>query len=104
MLTEAIRDRFGANEWLVEEMYERFLADPSSVDHAWHEFFADFTPAKHEAHEEPPVSQSLPPEPLSDVDSKQLRGAAAAIAKNMDASLSVPTATSVRAVPAKLMA
>ncbi|WP_158892419.1 multifunctional oxoglutarate decarboxylase/oxoglutarate dehydrogenase thiamine pyrophosphate-binding subunit/dihydrolipoyllysine-residue succinyltransferase subunit [Amycolatopsis anabasis] len=37
-------------------------------------------------------------------DSKQLRGAAAAIAKNMDASLSVPTATSVRAVPAKLMA
>ncbi|MDS0137323.1 MULTISPECIES: multifunctional oxoglutarate decarboxylase/oxoglutarate dehydrogenase thiamine pyrophosphate-binding subunit/dihydrolipoyllysine-residue succinyltransferase subunit [unclassified Amycolatopsis] len=37
-------------------------------------------------------------------ESKQLRGAAAAIAKNMDASLSVPTATSVRAVPAKLMA
>ncbi|WP_435061936.1 multifunctional oxoglutarate decarboxylase/oxoglutarate dehydrogenase thiamine pyrophosphate-binding subunit/dihydrolipoyllysine-residue succinyltransferase subunit [Amycolatopsis thermoflava] len=37
-------------------------------------------------------------------ESKQLRGAAAAIAKNMDASLAVPTATSVRAVPAKLMA
>ncbi|MDT7728458.1 MAG: multifunctional 2-oxoglutarate metabolism enzyme [Actinomycetota bacterium] len=37
-------------------------------------------------------------------ESKQLRGAAAAIAKNMDASLTVPTATSVRAVPAKLMA
>ncbi|MGH3517091.1 MAG: multifunctional oxoglutarate decarboxylase/oxoglutarate dehydrogenase thiamine pyrophosphate-binding subunit/dihydrolipoyllysine-residue succinyltransferase subunit, partial [Haloechinothrix sp.] len=36
--------------------------------------------------------------------SKVLRGAAAAIAKNMDASLAVPTATSVRAVPAKLMA
>ncbi|MGH3450857.1 MAG: 2-oxo acid dehydrogenase subunit E2, partial [Haloechinothrix sp.] len=35
---------------------------------------------------------------------KVLRGAAAAIAKNMDASLAVPTATSVRAVPAKLMA
>ncbi|HVV13133.1 multifunctional oxoglutarate decarboxylase/oxoglutarate dehydrogenase thiamine pyrophosphate-binding subunit/dihydrolipoyllysine-residue succinyltransferase subunit [Amycolatopsis sp.] len=39
-----------------------------------------------------------------DEETKQLRGAAAAIAKNMDASLSVPTATSVRAVPAKLMA
>ena len=37
-------------------------------------------------------------------EAKQLRGAAAAIAKNMDASLTVPTATSVRAVPAKLMA
>jgi 2-oxoglutarate decarboxylase len=34
---------------------------------------------------------------------KPLRGAAAAIAKNMDASLTVPTATSVRSVPAKLL-
>ena len=33
-----------------------------------------------------------------------LRGAAARIAKNMDQSLSIPTATSVRAVPAKLLA
>jgi 2-oxoglutarate decarboxylase len=35
---------------------------------------------------------------------KTLRGASAVIAKNMDASLSIPTATSVRAVPAKLLA
>ncbi|MEU3273375.1 multifunctional oxoglutarate decarboxylase/oxoglutarate dehydrogenase thiamine pyrophosphate-binding subunit/dihydrolipoyllysine-residue succinyltransferase subunit [Saccharomonospora sp. NPDC006951] len=40
----------------------------------------------------------------SGAERKPLRGAAAAIAKNMDASLTVPTATSVRAVPAKLMA
>ncbi|MEU2347605.1 multifunctional oxoglutarate decarboxylase/oxoglutarate dehydrogenase thiamine pyrophosphate-binding subunit/dihydrolipoyllysine-residue succinyltransferase subunit [Modestobacter sp. NPDC049651] len=33
-----------------------------------------------------------------------LRGAAAAVVKNMNASLTVPTATSVRAVPAKLLA
>lgn len=32
-----------------------------------------------------------------------LRGAAAAVVKNMNASLEVPTATSVRAIPAKLM-
>ena len=44
------------------------------------------------------------PKAKDESESKQLRGAAAAIAKNMDASLSVPTATSVRAVPAKLMA
>ncbi|MFJ1760707.1 multifunctional oxoglutarate decarboxylase/oxoglutarate dehydrogenase thiamine pyrophosphate-binding subunit/dihydrolipoyllysine-residue succinyltransferase subunit [Amycolatopsis sp. NPDC088138] len=44
------------------------------------------------------------PQAKDEPESKQLRGAAAAIAKNMDASLSVPTATSVRAVPAKLMA
>lgn len=36
-------------------------------------------------------------------DSKVLRGAAAAVAKNMSASLTVPTATSVRAIPAKAM-
>ena len=33
-----------------------------------------------------------------------LRGAAAVVVKNMTTSLEVPTATSVRAVPAKLMA
>ena len=26
---------FGANEWLVEELYQRYLADPGSVDRAW---------------------------------------------------------------------
>jgi 2-oxoglutarate dehydrogenase E1 component/2-oxoglutarate decarboxylase len=36
--------------------------------------------------------------------STPLRGAAAAVVKNMNASLTVPTATSVRAVPAKLLA
>jgi len=36
-------------------------------------------------------------------ETRQLRGAAALIAKNMDISLTIPTATSVRAVPAKLL-
>ncbi|MGZ8179370.1 multifunctional oxoglutarate decarboxylase/oxoglutarate dehydrogenase thiamine pyrophosphate-binding subunit/dihydrolipoyllysine-residue succinyltransferase subunit [Williamsia sp. SKLECPSW1] len=45
-----------------------------------------------------------PPTPAPSEDSaKVLRGAAAAVAKNMAASLQIPTATSVRAVPAKLM-
>ena len=37
-------ESFGANEWLVDEMYERFLADPTSVDKAWWDFFSDYTP------------------------------------------------------------
>ncbi|MEU0536535.1 multifunctional oxoglutarate decarboxylase/oxoglutarate dehydrogenase thiamine pyrophosphate-binding subunit/dihydrolipoyllysine-residue succinyltransferase subunit [Amycolatopsis tolypomycina] len=57
-------------------------------------------PAKPAAAKAEPKAEAKKDEP----ESKQLRGAAAAIAKNMDASLSVPTATSVRAVPAKLMA
>lgn len=36
---------FGANQWLVEEMYERYLTDPTSVDTAWVELFTEFTPA-----------------------------------------------------------
>ncbi|HEY5483797.1 MAG TPA: multifunctional oxoglutarate decarboxylase/oxoglutarate dehydrogenase thiamine pyrophosphate-binding subunit/dihydrolipoyllysine-residue succinyltransferase subunit, partial [Propionibacteriaceae bacterium] len=30
---------FGANDWLIEEMYERYEADPSSVDSTWADFF-----------------------------------------------------------------
>jgi multifunctional 2-oxoglutarate metabolism enzyme len=54
-----------------------------------------------------PAATSLPstkPPPAAGSEVKPLRGAAAAIARNMDASLTVPTATSVRAVPAKLLA
>jgi 2-oxoglutarate dehydrogenase E1 component len=42
---------FGANEWLVDEMYERYRQDPSSVDKVWWDFFQDFTPEG--AEEEP---------------------------------------------------
>ena len=35
---------FGANEWLVDEMYQQYLKDPSSVDKAWWDFFADYSP------------------------------------------------------------
>ncbi len=41
--------------------------------------------------------------PADDDEVQVLRGAAAAVVKNMSASLEVPTATSVRAVPAKLL-
>ena len=30
---------FGANDWLLEEMYEQYTADPSSVDATWAEYF-----------------------------------------------------------------
>src|SRR5215468_6487492 len=37
---------FGANEWLVDELYQRYLADPGSVDQAWWSFFADYRPTR----------------------------------------------------------
>nr|WP_121258086.1 multifunctional oxoglutarate decarboxylase/oxoglutarate dehydrogenase thiamine pyrophosphate-binding subunit/dihydrolipoyllysine-residue succinyltransferase subunit [Nocardioides ferulae] len=161
---------FGANDWLVEEMYEQFKRDPSSVDPAWARFFAangggtangqqssvaptpstgvakaperKSTPAPEasaprrstgKAAEAPAESkpapaakprpeapaaepakgttspvpkESRPPAPTAAKDEPTftvLRGATARTVKNMDESLTVPTATSVRTVPVKLL-
>ena len=47
--------------------------------------------------------ETAPPLALDGEEPKPLRGAAARIVENMEASLGVPTATSVRTVPAKLL-
>ncbi|MGH3693083.1 MAG: multifunctional oxoglutarate decarboxylase/oxoglutarate dehydrogenase thiamine pyrophosphate-binding subunit/dihydrolipoyllysine-residue succinyltransferase subunit [Pseudonocardiaceae bacterium] len=117
--------QFGPNEWLVEEMYEQFLADPSAVDSSWHEFFADYRPgapgtngvAPHTssatAAVQPPASSAIARTQTTAPATTQtelrqdtttpLRGAAARVVANMETSLELPTATSVRAVPAKLL-
>ena len=52
----------------------------------------------------PAKPKTAAPVPSADGDEvRVLRGAAAAVVKNMAASLEVPTATSVRAIPAKLL-
>ncbi len=116
-------DVLGPNAWLVDEMYERYLADPSSVSEAWQDFFADYrrdtdhaqpSPSQpHRSPRPPPRRPPRPPEPRQQpVAPKQprrlsraspIRGAGALIVKNMKASLTVPTATSFRDVPAKLL-
>ncbi|WP_242658472.1 multifunctional oxoglutarate decarboxylase/oxoglutarate dehydrogenase thiamine pyrophosphate-binding subunit/dihydrolipoyllysine-residue succinyltransferase subunit [Klenkia brasiliensis] len=190
--TAAAAGGFGANEWLVEEMYQQYLADPGSVDQAWHDFFDDYKPGgdngaaaaaeQPAARQEPTAAVPAAPEPATQkaapaqkpapaeaeasatrpattatapaaapqrpatpapepkatapvvaqaaakaADQRPatkpapaakpaakaaaaegprtsvLRGAAASVVKNMNASLTVPTATSVRAVPAKLL-
>ena len=70
---------------------------------------AKAAPAKPATASKPATVSKPAPKPAStssdkkSEETKVLRGAAAAVAKNMNASLSIPTATSVRAVPAKLM-
>jgi 2-oxoglutarate dehydrogenase E1 component len=118
----------GPNDWLVDEMYRQFLQDPSSVSESWREFFEDYRPrtesASRDGEADETVASQLVKEPApqadtaraqeepetpsavgqeSVIDATPLRGAAAAIVKNMEASLHVPTATSVRTVPAKLL-
>jgi len=41
---DKVRTDFGANAWLVDEMFERFQADPASVDEKWQELFRDGSP------------------------------------------------------------
>ncbi|MGV0835927.1 multifunctional oxoglutarate decarboxylase/oxoglutarate dehydrogenase thiamine pyrophosphate-binding subunit/dihydrolipoyllysine-residue succinyltransferase subunit [Mycolicibacterium thermoresistibile] len=55
---------------------------------------------KESAQKQPAEAKSESP---AEPEKQVLRGAAAAVVRNMDASLEVPTATSVRAIPAKLM-
>ena len=61
-------------------------------------------PAAPVARRPPRPPHPAPGPTLLDGDEPEpLRGAAARIVENMEASLGVPTATSVRAVPAKLL-
>jgi 2-oxoglutarate decarboxylase len=175
---DSIRSEFGANEWLVDELYGQYLQDKNSVDPAWWEFFEGYRVAEPDgtrpsAPREPADSLEIeaPGAPgLADVDRapaavtvsptdrtraaqvtepaaagaqadepdavppvataqpatasyagtvvtramgtpviessdqvQRLRGPAARVVANMEASLEVPTATSVRVIPAKLM-
>jgi multifunctional 2-oxoglutarate metabolism enzyme len=115
MPDEQHSESFGPNAWLVEEMYERYRSDPASVGAAWQEFFADYEskgPAPAPAPAARPVADApaLPAPPptatpatTEPAPGEAIRGAGAAIVANMERSLGVPTATSFRDVPAKLL-
>lgn len=143
---------FGANEWLVDELYEQFKVDKHSVDKAWWPILEAYHPVvdgssaaappppapavQSAAPSEPkPVTAPIPivgqapvarttakpakPQPIpaqapnavpsAGSESTEedrvtvLKGMPKALASNMDDSLTVPTATSVRTIPAKLM-
>ena len=135
-------DEFGANEWMVEELYERFVVDKNSVDPTWWPtlekyaaksgFTSPATPAQTQAPAPTPTAgtetqpvatttsrpaQSAPipadapviAQDFSAAESEEedvvtiLKGMPKTLAANMDQSLTVPTATSVRAIPAKLL-
>ncbi len=111
----------GPNMWLIDEMYRRYREDPGAVGEAWKEFFEDFRPALGEGGlDEPTTAASTPteaepklasaPEPAPastgasvPADAERIRFGRERLVKNMQASLEVPTATSFRVVPAKLL-
>jgi 2-oxoglutarate dehydrogenase E1 component len=52
---------FGANEWLVEDLYQQYLRDPRSVDPAWWELFERYEPGAART-AEPGAPQSSAPQ------------------------------------------
>ncbi|UZN04604.1 multifunctional oxoglutarate decarboxylase/oxoglutarate dehydrogenase thiamine pyrophosphate-binding subunit/dihydrolipoyllysine-residue succinyltransferase subunit [Cellulomonas sp. S1-8] len=170
--SDSTRADFGANEWLVDELYEQYQKDRNAVDPAWWDFFEGYKPETLGAARNGDATTATPPAPPAPTapaaapvpsrapapaarpttsgtsgasvpspappaeaapspvataqpatapyaevatrrpeddgskavdDVQRLRGPAARVVTNMEASLEVPTATSVRAVPAKLM-
>jgi 2-oxoglutarate dehydrogenase E1 component len=106
---------FGANVWLIDEMYRRYLESPDSVGESWREFFADYRPMGQApslpARPDPaaPAPEEAAPEkareekPGPPAGAEPLRGGAARIVENMERSLALPTATSTRTLPVKLL-
>lgn len=120
--------QFGPNDWLVDELYQQYLEDKRQVDPAWWDFFADYNPPEYSPVKTPaaasaapivePIQTSAPITPqvsapaptlapsapvTTEPAAEKLKGPAARVVANMETSLLIPTATSVRAVPAKLM-
>ena len=54
---------FGANDWLIEEMFEAYTKDPNSVDPSWREFFASRAGQSTPAPAAAQPAASAPPAP-----------------------------------------
>ena len=123
-ISEYINENFGANASYVEGLLARYKADPATVDESWQTFFSEMlagngqvvhaethpvasVPAASEAETRPVGSVPLAKPTESKIpetsESKPLIGAAKKIVENMEQSLTVPTATSVRTMPVKLL-
>ncbi|MGH9946249.1 MAG: multifunctional oxoglutarate decarboxylase/oxoglutarate dehydrogenase thiamine pyrophosphate-binding subunit/dihydrolipoyllysine-residue succinyltransferase subunit [Pyrinomonadaceae bacterium] len=105
-LTEYIEENFGANASYVGGLLARYNADPKSVDESWQTFFSDLIsggdgPAAAPKAETRAVASVHANE--SQIKAKPITGPAKKIVENMEQSLTVPTATSVRTMPVKVL-
>jgi len=95
-------DGLGPNVWLIDEMRQQYRRDPASVSETWAAYFEE-EPKSKPAAEPEPVSEKQKPAPPAQADQRPLTGVDAVLAQRMTESLTVPTATSVRVAPAKLL-
>ncbi len=112
-MSDQSEPKLSINSWLEDELYQQYLHDPKTVDESWTPLFRENgagnghapAPAAAPAAAAHTVERKplAPPEPAANEELMPMRGAAARIAENMNASLSVPVATSQRAIPVKLV-
>jgi 2-oxoglutarate decarboxylase len=93
----------GVNAGYIAEMQERWQSDPASVDPEWRALFEPAIPGTDGHSAAAPSPDAAPaateaPTPALPDGATPLRGPAARLARNMTASLAVPTATSFRDV------
>jgi 2-oxoglutarate dehydrogenase E1 component len=122
---------FGPNSALVEELYDQYQNSPDSVPAHWKRYFDELNGLPTDT-AEPEETTPIKTAPVAEADSKgaktkqapavqkatpakkevetpknaeleKIKGVATKIVENMDESLEVPTATSLRVLPVKMM-
>ena len=120
-IANIISNEFGANSTYVEDLLRQFQYNPNSVGEEWSEYFHGLLggngAVKAEAHAAAakaapapaaiqtaakPAAQPAPPAETVG-ERLQIRGPALKIVENMETSLAVPTATSLRQIQIKLL-
>jgi len=129
-LADIIAENFGANANYVETLLARWRSDPALVDESWRAYFeelvgtngdvaaaaktqtevaaqpqpsGDGAGAKPAKTQPAKVKRSEPAATQAGAETVPIRGPALKIVENMEASLAVPTATSQRRIPVKLL-
>src|SRR5215472_9791589 len=120
-MSESGNPTFGINSWLEDELYLQYSHDRKTVDESWQKIFESngggvkTAPANGASSAETAVragggagggngAAAAPVhQPASGEQLVPLRGPAARLAENMTASLSIPSATSQRAIPVKVI-
>lgn len=126
-----IAENFGANATYVESLLARWQSDPSLVDESWRSYFEELIGPNGDQATIASPPAAAPPKEISESDGNAaatapaktkkseaptaatttsvqgealpIRGPALKIVENMQASLSVPTATSQRRIPVRLL-